>query len=254
MLARERLYKITEYMKEHKRARVDELAEYLDVSLVTVRTDLQKLQRRSIVEKVHGGAVITDHFMPEFNFDEKSIQNFDAKERIAAVCLELIKDGDTLILDTGTTTLQVAKLLKNRTGLQVITNSLPIVTEIMNAPKIKITVLGGELRPVSLSMTGAFTLEELEKIRVSKAFIGAMGIDSKVGFTSSNPLEAQAKQKMIACARETFIIADSSKMGKVALFPFAKLEEVTKLITDKGARPDAIKELRKKGLKVIIAK
>lgn len=252
MLAQERLYEIAKYMKEHKHARVDELAAHLDVSLVTIRTDLKKLQHRGIIEKVHGGAFVSDHFMPEFNFREKSIQNLNAKTKIAKVCSSIIKEGDTLILDAGTTTMQVAKTLKHRTGLQVITNSLSIAMELIDTPEIKITVLGGELRRVALSMVGSFAWEGLEKIRVAKAFLGTMGVDAMAGFTSSNIMEAQTKQKMIACARETFIVTDSSKIDKIALFPFAKLEDAAALITDGDIRPEAVKELRKKGLKVII--
>lgn len=124
----------------------------------------------------------------------------------------------------------------------------------MGTSGIKIIVLGGELRPVALSMVGSFTWEGLEKIRVAKAFVGAMGVDSKAGFTSANILEAQTKQKMITCARETFIIADSSKLDKIAPFPFAKIGDVTALITDKNVPVHVIKELRKKELKVVIAK
>lgn len=254
MLAQERLYEIARYLREHKRARVEELATHLDVSRVTIRNDLEKLHKQGIIEKVHGGAIVTEHFMPEFNFREKIVQNFDAKMKIAKVCSEMIKDGDSLILDAGTTTFQIARMLKQKTGLHIITNSLPIITEMMSNPDVKITILGGELRPVALSMVDSFAYEKLEKIRVAKAFLGAMGVDIKAGFTSSNLLEAQTKQRMMNCARETFIVASFYKMGKIAPFHFAGFKDVTALITDDESPARTIRELRKKGLKVIIAK
>ena len=251
ILVEERLITMSNYIREKQKATVKELADEYGITVVTVRSDLEKLEKRGQIRKVYGGAMSGMYLSHEGSFSARSVENLDHKMRIAQAAAEIIKDGSNIIIDAGTTTFEIAKRIKHKRNLHVVTNSLPVANELSMNPNIKITIIGGSLSPVNLCMVGPSSLFALENIRVNQAFIGTWGIDIDAGFTCSDSSEAEMRRKAISCAKETIIVADHSKFTRVSLFSFAAAEEIDTLITDTMISTETGQMLQQKGLNII---
>jgi DeoR/GlpR family transcriptional regulator of sugar metabolism len=224
---------IIDLLKQQGKAKVEQLAERLSVSEVTIRKDLTKLEEQGLLERIHGSAIISQRSRFTIAFLERLRLQAPAKTRIAQTAISFIQEGDSIILDAGTTTLSLAQALveKEYHSLLVITSSVPAALELAKA-NYDILLIGGQVRHHSLALIGPMTVKNLENYHADRAFIGTSGISLTHGYSTPNALDAQVKEAMIASAEEAYIVADSSKFGHDCLVSFADLGSMCFLITD----------------------
>ncbi|WP_244444684.1 DeoR/GlpR family DNA-binding transcription regulator [Paenibacillus camerounensis] len=228
----ERKVSIVQFVDQHTRASVQELSQQLGVSESTVRRDLKELEEARLLKRTHGGAVSLQSVNFEAAFPDKEDRFMDEKLRIAAKAVELIQEGDAILLDGGTTTLQIARALKSFSNLKVITNSIMALNELRDCRNIEVSITGGMLRPDTMAFVGPMTERSLEMVRVDKAFLGTNGLDLTEGITTPNMLEAATKRKMITVAKQSILLADHSKIGQVSFCKVADLREIDHCILD----------------------
>jgi DeoR/GlpR family transcriptional regulator of sugar metabolism len=211
---------------------VGDLADRFAVSVVTIRKDLDDLDRQGLLQRTFGGAVFSHRSRFNRSFLERTSQHLREKRAIAAAALEYIKDGDTIILDAGTTTLALAQLLKQHVkSAFIITCSVPVALEVSSAG-YDILLLGGMIRNKSLALLGRETLWMLDRYRADKAFLGSSGFTIEKGHTTPNPDDAQIKEAIMRVSLEKYVLVDSSKFGDQCLTRFAHLRDVDLTITD----------------------
>jgi DeoR/GlpR family transcriptional regulator of sugar metabolism len=232
---------------------IEELVEQFGVSGMTIRRDLQALAEQGKVMRTHGGAAMAERVSFEFEFRKQLQRNQAAKRAIAATAAAQVKDGETVMLDSGTTTLELAKLLSERQGLTIITNSLPIAAQLQYARQIEVLLLGGYLRASSPDLVGAITEANLETLRADAAFLGADGVDRHGGVYQEIPEVARMLTRMAASAGRVYVVADGSKLGKSALWRFGRLQDWAGLITEPTADRSLLASLRKAGVRVLRA-
>lgn len=249
----ERKHKMVQYLQENHRASVQELGEAFGVSDSTVRRDLKELEDARRLKRTHGGAVSLQSVNFEPNMVDKEDSFREEKERIAKRAVEMIHQGDTILLDSGTTTLPLAKELKHMSGIRVITNSVIVLSELRDCRNIELSIIGGLLRPDTLAFVGPIAERSLDMVRVDKAFIATNGLDLKEGVTTPNLTEAAIKRKMIDIAKQVILLADHSKIGNIAYAKFADVSEIDHCIMDDGVPLHIIHQLKKLGIGVTIA-
>jgi DeoR family transcriptional regulator, fructose operon transcriptional repressor len=232
---------------------IEELMERFAVSGMTVRRDLQSLAGQGKVIRTHGGAAMAEQISFEFEFLNRVRENHRAKDAIAAAAAAEIQDGESVMLDSGTTTLALAKQLKGRRGLTVITSSLPIAAQLQYDQGIEVLLLGGRLRASSPDLAGAITESNLETLRADVAFLGADAVDNHGAVYQESPELARMLTKMAASAGRVFVVADGSKLGKTALWRFGRLADWTALVTDAAADRTTLASLKKAGVRIIKA-
>ncbi|WP_199620244.1 DeoR/GlpR family DNA-binding transcription regulator [Paenibacillus alkalitolerans] len=249
----ERKNQIADYVQEHGRASVQELAQHFQVSESTVRRDLKELEEANRLRRTHGGAIALqdDNIEPPFTVKEDRFRL--QKEAIAKTAAAMIHEGDIILLDSGTTTYYLAKELKAFNKLTVVTNSLMASQELANHPGIDLLLAGGTLRHETLATVGPVADRTFDSVRVDKAFLAINGIDPKAGLTTPNLLEAATKRRMIECAAKVILLADHSKYGRVSYAKVAELGEVHHCIMDDGISGDAIGELKTAGVNITLA-
>ena len=245
---------ILENLKKTGGIKISELAGKFGKSRMTITRDLDELAKDGLLLRVHGGAVsnISRGYEPPY-FSRKGLRTV-AKQAIANMANELITEGNTLILDVGSSTRELAQLLKKRKNLTVITPSLEHAMELAGNSLIKLIVTGGIVRVGEMSIIGPISENTINEFNVDKAFIGAGGIDLKAGLTEYNTEDAQVKKSIIGNCKQSIVLADSTKLGNVTFSKVIPLEKIDILITDSEADPSFINGLEGKGIKVIIAK
>jgi DeoR/GlpR family transcriptional regulator of sugar metabolism len=231
--------------------RVDELCRELRVSPATVRRDLEALETQGRVRRVHGGAVSVETRLDEPAFDDKTATAVREKRAIAEAAFGLIRRGETIYLDGGSTVLELARLLRERGDLTVVTNSLRAAIELSGRGP-RLMLVGGELRRRSQTMVGPLTRLLLREMHVDKAFMGTIGISLEEGLTTTDPAEAFTKELVGARANEVVLLADSTKVGKVSFAQSGHLEDIDILVIDGGAPAPFVASLRKRGTKVVL--
>lgn len=234
MLPNLRREKILELLKEDGSAKVVDLARIFKVTEVTIRQDLEKLEREDLIVKEHGGAYLKNVEDQVRNFQLIHQENMDEKARIAKKCLDFIESGDTIILDSGSTTTEIAKQLKGLKNLTVITNALNIALMLGVEQGIEVIVTGGEFKPPTLSLTGQKAADFFKGLNVQKLFLATAGISLKSGLTYPSISDLVVKKAMIDAADITYLVADSTKMGKSALASLGALSLIDYIITDPG--------------------
>lgn len=239
-------------IKRKGRVSIPELSTLLGVSQVTVRRDLQRLEREGYVVKTYGGAVSTDRVAFEFSFQKKLQRNVAEKERIGRYAAGLVEEGEAVFLDNGTTTLQIAYNLRTRHNIKVVTNSLCVVYALEPAEGIELILLGGIVRRGWNDLYGPLTEKAIAELHVDKAFVGADGVSSEAGFTAADLRTARPTELVVRSAKKVIAVADHTKVGRVAFVRFASLEDVDMLITSRGIGEEEIRELEQEGLKVIV--
>ena len=245
---------ILENLKKTGGIKISELAGKFGKSRMTITRDLDELATNGLLLRVHGGAVsnISRGYEPPY-FSRKGLRTV-AKQAIANMANELITEGNTLILDVGSSTRELAQLLKKRKNLTVITPSLEHAMELAGNSLIKLIVTGGIVRVGEMSIIGPISENTINEFNVDKAFIGAGGIDLKAGLTEYNTEDTQVKKSIIENCKQSIVLADSTKLGNVTFSKVIPLEKIDILITDSEADPSFINGLEGKGIKVIIAK
>lgn len=232
---------------------VQTLARRFNVSGMTIRRDLQDLADAGRVLRTHGGAAPADRVSFEFRFLERARELGPQKRAIAAAAAALVGDGQTVMLDSGTTTLALAKTLKSRRNLTVITTSLPIASELFGCEHVRMMLLGGFLQHDSPDLIGAITESNLEQLRADIAFIGVDGLDEKGQAFNQSPALGRMLARMAAACRQVYIVADHSKLGRNALYRFGDVGKWTGLITDSGISHALIRSLKRAGVNIIKA-
>lgn len=249
----ERKQLILDYVNKHGRASVQELSNFLQVSESTIRRDLKELEEAKLLNRTHGGAISLQAVNFEPTYWEKEDRFKSEKEAIAREAVKLIENGDTILLDSGTTTFHLVQQLKTFNHLTVVTNSLLFAQELQGNPGIEVLVTGGSLRRETLALVGPITERALEQVRVDKVFIATNGLDLEKGLTTPNLLEAAVKSKMIAAATQVILLADHSKIGRISFARFAGLADIDHCIMDAAAPVEVVMALKKKGIQVHLA-
>ena len=248
---------IFDKLKEHGSVTVHELCETLNVSDMTIRRDLSEMERDGLLRRVHGGAVLAPGRSYERPYLMRADQGNHAKEQIGRKAAELIVDGDSIALDVGTTTLEIARNLGDKRSITVVTASLPIANEIALTyhleNQIRLILTGGVVRAGELSMIGRFAQNMYEQLHLDKAFIGVAGIDVEAGITEYNLDDAMVKRAIIASARQKIIVADASKFNQTTFVSIEPLEKIDIIITSVDAPKHVVKEITSMGIEVILA-
>jgi DeoR family transcriptional regulator of aga operon len=254
LLAEERRRKILMLLETEGRVTVNDLVRRFDVSTVTMRADLDILAENGALVRSHGGAVRRLDPVQDYSVAFKETIHHAEKVRIGQAAAGLLKPNQTIILDSGTTTLQVARHIKQQKlkGLTVVTNALNIANELVDAPNVSLIMLGGILRQVSNSFVGPQAERMLAALHADHLFLGVDGLDLEVGPTTPDILEAELNSLMIAVSTEVTIVADSSKIGRRSLSTIGSLSAIHRLITDNRIAPEAAQAIQARGLELIV--
>jgi DeoR/GlpR family transcriptional regulator of sugar metabolism len=253
MMPNQRRDKILELLKEDGSAKVIELAKLFKVTEVTIRQDLEKLENDGLVLREHGGAFLKNVEDQVRTFSLAHQENMGKKELIAKKCLEFIESGDTIILDSGSTTTEIAKKLRGIKDLTVITNALNIALMLGAQPGIEVIVTGGEFKPPTLSLTGQKAADFFKGLNVQKLFLATAGISLKSGLTYPSISDLVVKKAMIDAADTTYLVADSTKIGKSAFASLGALSMIDYIITDSGIEDKHKQLFQENEIELIIA-
>jgi DeoR family transcriptional regulator, aga operon transcriptional repressor len=245
----DRLSSILERLAEDGSVSVVEIARDLDVSPATVRRDLQLLERQRLLGRTHGGAV-PQGVLYELPLRYKSGRQTEQKHRIAREAADRVRDGWAIGLTGGTTTTEVARALVDREQLTIVTNALNIAAEIAVRPNLKLVVTGGVARSESYELVGPIAEASLQGLNLDIVFLAVDGISARAGLTTHHEVEAGTDRALLERAERVTVVADSSKLGKVAFARICELSEVDELITDAAADRDLVAGLEEAGVRV----
>lgn len=254
LLAEERRRKILEMVEKDGRVTVDLLVKRFGVSAVTVRADLDALGESGAVVRAHGGAVRRLDPEEDYPLQFKQGIHHSEKVRIAHAASQLVKPGQTILLDSGTTTTEIARLFKMQKNrpLTVITNAVNIATELSGISHLSLVVIGGIMRPTSASLVGPQAESMLRQLHADHLFLGVDGLDPEIGASTPDILEAQLNTLMMDVSSETTVVADASKLGRRSLSLIGKLEGIQRLITDSRIEPAMIAAFHNRGVEVVV--
>lgn len=255
LLVEERRQQIVQLVEKNGRATVEELAQRFDISAVTIRGDLEILSRKGAITRSHGGAIPAAQSPQDTPLPIKETRHLPEKRRIGKEAAQMITDGETIILDSGSTTVEIARCIRQRKwrGLTVITNALNIAMELSAIPNVRVMMLGGMLRSTSYSLAGPDAEQSLAKLSADRLFLGVDGLDAEVGITTPDPQEASLNSLMIRVSRKTVAVLDASKIGQRSLSVIAPISSLDILITDTSASTGQIESLQRLGLQVVLA-
>lgn len=249
----ERREAIVRLVRDQGLVRVEDLAERFKVSSVTIRNDLNYLDNKGLLLRSHGGAMALDEAVKEMPFADKGSVNITQKAAIGAAAAELVNDGESIILDSGTTTQHLARHLAHNHNLVVMTNGLNVANELVRADGIEIMMTGGTLRAKSHSFFGSQAEDALRQYRFDKLFLGADGFDLVAGLTTHFDREASLNRVMCDIASEIILLVDSSKFGRKGYHFIRSFAAFHTLVTDKGIPADYMAGLQRQGVRVIVA-
>ena len=249
----ERHRQIKEFVASRERATVRELASHFGVSAVTIRGDLDALAESGGILRSHGGA-LRPAAAGDAPLSLKQTLRRAEKLRIAKAAARMIRDGETIILDSGTTTAEIAGEIGRLPlkTLTVITNALNVATSLANLAHVRLIMIGGMLRQVSSSLVGPQAEQVLRGLHADRLFLGVDSLDPEIGVMTPDVLEAQLNALMIEVSQEVVAVADASKFRRRSLSVIAGVEKLHKLITDDSASPEIVRELRARGVEVIL--
>lgn len=236
MLAAQRRSLILEKAYSEKRVIVAELSKEFGVSEETIRRDLEKLEEEGHVTKEYGGAIVSEKTGIDLPFNIRRQSNPAGKQKIAELVSNLLEDGDNIFLDASTTAVFIAKNIKSKEGLTVITNSIENIVELADAPSVEVVSTGGKLNPASMSLQGRRVAESISEYNVDKAIFSCKGIDAIKGIADGNDEASGVKQHMISASAKVYLAVDSSKFDKTAFSKICDISEIDVVVTDR--RPD----------------
>ena len=243
---------ILKTLKDQGYVTVSDLSETLQVSEVTIRRDLQNLEERNLLYRTHGGATPTNPLVYDRPVSEKAQQYADEKRRIGEGAAKLVEPNDSVILASGTTMIQVARHLKGKPHLTVVTNAMNVAMELLHLPGIEIFMLGGMMRLTSTSTVGPAAESMIQQYACRLLFLGVDGFDLEHGLTTSNALEAHLNSEMISAAQQTVVVTDSSKFGLRGFRRICRVEDVDVVITDAKIPDTFAQRLRDQNIHVVI--
>mgnify|MGYP002631182269 CR=1 FL=1 len=250
----ERRQSILEIIHEQGSARVENMARTYAVSEVTIRNDLKYLEERGLIHRSHGGALLKQNVGFDHPLVDKQRLNMAEKRKIAATAAGLIENGDSIILDSGTTTFEMLQFIGEKSDITILTNAVNVAYAAIPLNKVQTLLTGGFLRKKSFSLIGPDAEALLTKYYVDKVFMGVDGLDLEYGISTPNAEEASLNRIMVNISREVIVVADSSKFGRRSLSKICGLEAITKLITDEKIDAEFKLALEGLGVEVMIAK
>jgi len=253
LLTEQRRRNVLDLIDQEGQVTVADMVKRFSISAVTVRSDLDALASLGAVVRSHGGAVRRLEATQDYPLRAKETLHHDEKVRIGRAAAELVKPGETIILDSGTTTAEVARHLKKMKtqSLTVITNALNIAVELADLPGISLIMIGGLLRPVSCSFVGPQAEAMMNEFHADRLFLAVDGFDLDNGPSTPDVLEAQLNNVMIRSAREVSVVTDFSKLGRRSVSRIGPFERIQRLVTDSRAPQEFVQALRNKGIEVI---
>jgi DeoR family fructose operon transcriptional repressor len=251
MFPAERKRKIAQLVAQRGAVTISELSQMFQVSEMTIHRDLAQLQALGFLEKTYGGAISRHTFVnPDFTVRLKS--NVAEKAGIAARAEELVKDGDSIILDASTTCLLLARRLRQKKNLTVFTTGPHALLELAGSPGLTVYATGGLLSSETMSLVGAEAERFLARLHVNKCFVGANSVTVEHGITDPYPPEAEVKRRIVEASDEVFLLADHSKFGAIALVTAVDLKAVDLVLTDTGTAPSQLQALEEAGIRYIL--
>lgn len=252
MLVQDRYQKIIEILNKKNSVRVSYLMELFDVSIETVRRDLEHLEKEGYLKRVYGGAVLEKVNTNLGTFRDREYEYTEEKKEIASTAIKYISEGQSIAMDYGTTTLEVAKMLKdNFEKLTVLTNSLAIANELADRSKYNIILSGGILRGDELSLFGPLADENLRKFHIDTCFVSVSGVSLKEGLTDFVFEGIQLQRRLIDISERSIVLADSSKFDTVSLLQVCDITKADMIITDSKLRPNVLERYRGSGIDVV---
>lgn len=226
----ERQEKILQYINETKKANTEQLAKQFYVSKVTIRRDIDILAQKGLIFKTHGGAVASDtSSLYEIPYSRKAVLNAAAKKDIGAAAAQLIQNGDIIILDAGSTTLEIAKCI-DKSDVTILTNDIKIAMELTSKPNIHVMVCGGKLNSPVFTLTGNTSVDYFKHIHVNKTFLGCDAVDIEFGVSNRTYEEVDIKLAMIKAADEVIMVTDNSKLDKRVFAYLCDVSDIDKLV------------------------
>lgn len=232
--------------------RVEALAQHFQVSSVTIRTDLNLLEKQGYITRSHGFAVLNSRLIAELSISDKRTQNPEVKQRIGKAAASLLNHGERVIFDSGTTTKAIVNHL-GELSLTVLTNGLDVAMELATCPNVEVRMTGGVLRKNAMSFSGSMAEDTLRFYRFDKVFLGVDGFDLQKGVTTFNEQEAHLNRLMCEVAEQVIVVTDSSKFGQYSDFLICKADQIDVLVTDAGLPAHYLEALENAGVQVVIA-
>ena len=253
LLSEPRRRRILEWIQEEGSARVRDLALAFQVSEATIRQDLERLETEGTITREHGGAFLNPVTSPAGSMVLHHQENMDKKRRIGALAASLVKDGETLILDAGTTTTEIAMRLTSRRDLTLITNALNIAIILGAVPTFAVHMPGGQFKSPTLSLSGDKSVEYFSNVFAGKLFLATAGVGLESGLTYPSFADLQLKEAMIKAAAHVYLVADSTKINRSSFTRLGSLDVIHSFITDDGISDADAKEFERRGIALLIA-
>lgn len=240
-------------LDERGEVNVATLSLALEVSEMTIRRDLEALERQGLLRRVHGGAisVVSRGYEPPYGL--RARRGVEAKARIARMAASLVGEGEALVIDVGTTALELARALSDRAGLTILTPSFRAAEALALNPDLRVILTGGILRAGELSQVGDLAERAFSDLHCDVAYLGAGGVDASVGVTEFNLDDARVKRAAVASARRCVVLADASKLDRIAVAKVCPIDRVDVLITDEDAPEELLAQLRERDVEVLVA-
>lgn len=247
-----RIQQLEEYIKSRGSASLDELRRQFNVSKNTIRRDIQELESRQIVKKVYGGVVINDEKLPIPSISQRQVRMPHEKALIGQKAAEFVKDGDVVIIDSGTTTVHVIEHLSQKQNITIITNSIPALNAAALYPQLHVIVTGGDLLHSTDSLVGLEAISLLKKLNANRLFLAVPGISLSKGITTHSRIEAEIKKAMIEVSEQIILLADHTKFDTVSLVTFANLKDIDVIISDQSPPPAYCRYCAEQQVQIIV--
>ena len=244
---------ILQQLTRNGSVQVTDLVQEFGVSAVTIRNDLSALEAQGLATRSHGGATLMRTPPPEQSIRQKDAINQEQKDRIGALAATLVQEGDNIIIDSGTTTISLARHLRDANNVTVMTNGLNIAWELADTAGVELILTGGLLRKQSLSLQGSQAEATLQAYNFDKLFLGVDGFDLQFGVTTHHEAEASLNHKMVERAKKIIVLTDASKFGRVSLHRIVQAGQVDTVITDASISQEYREGLQKLGIELLIA-
>ncbi len=252
MLAVERRNQIEQIINKERSVLVVELAKQFKVTTETIRADLEKLERQGVLVRTYGGATLVEGGETELAITERDTINFEGKQRIGSRAAKLIKDGETIFLDASTSAWHLARYIKDKRSLTVITNAEKIVSELSSCPHIHVVCVGGELTPRNMSFVGRIAEKTIrENYYANKCFFSCKGVTLSRGLVDSSESEAEIKKAMLSCSESSVFLCDKNKIGRLGVPKISDLDKIDYFVTDMQLTDEWAQELANKDVTLI---
>ncbi len=249
----ERQDRILQIVEQARRITIPEICDQFSISEATARRDLDVLAEQGKIRRVHGGAIPLQKAPPELPILQRNAEQLDEKRRIGLTASQLISEHETVFLGSGTTVLEVTRYLRSRSQLTVITNSLPVINLLADAPGISLVSLGGFFRQSELSFIGHITEQSLSEVRADKAVLGIRALSLEEGLTNDYLPETMTDRAILNVGKEVIIVADHTKLGVISTAIVAPLSRIHTVVTDQQAPLEFVRALKDRGLRVILS-